>query len=155
MSRTGWKGTSLNAPGIKIHLYHQFLKLCEFHFFHYVLAVGGNKKWLPSLKVHKLQKYGHKMGLMGCIWSSLIVTGTLFILLWSWKNSPFPLMALWGNKKWLPSMKVKKLEKFGNKSGLTGCKWPSLNAKCTESPLTHPFLELGEFPFLHISPLGQ
>ena len=24
----------------------------------------------------------------------------------SWEISPFPLLALWGNKKWLPSMKV-------------------------------------------------
>ena len=28
------------------------------------------------MKVQKLQKFEHKMGLMGCIWSSLIVTGT-------------------------------------------------------------------------------
>ena len=44
-------------------------------------------------------------------------------------------------------MKLKKLQKLGNKSGLTGCKWSSLNAPGTQTPLFHPYLKLGEFPF--------
>ena len=40
----------------------------------------------------------------------------------SWENSLFSLLALWGNKNGLPSMKVKKLEKFQNKIGLMACK---------------------------------
>ena len=72
----------------------------------------------------------------------------------SWENFPFPKTALWGNKNGLPSMKVNKLEKIQNKMGLKGCKWSSLNAPGTETPLSHPFLELGEFPFSKISPLG-
>ena len=72
----------------------------------------------------------------------------------SWENSPFPLLVLWGNKNGLPSVKVKKWKKFQNKIGLKGCKWSSLKAPGTETPLSHPFLELGEFPFLIISPLG-
>ena len=68
------------------------------------------------------------------------------IQFWSWENSPFPLLALWGNKKWLPSMKVKKLLKilikkrllamrvkkmnnFQNKMSWMGCNWSSLNAQ--------------------------
>ena len=39
------------------------------------------------------------------------------IQFWSWMNPPFPLLALWGNKNWPPSMKVKKMENFRNKSG--------------------------------------
>ena len=70
------------------------------------------------------------------------------------KFSQLPLLALWGNKNGLPSMKVKKLEKFQNKIGLKGCKWSSLNAPGTETPLSHPILKLEEFPFLHIRPLG-
>ena len=31
---------------------------------------------------------------------------------WNWMNSLFPLLALWGNKNWLSSMKAKKLENF-------------------------------------------
>ena len=54
---------------------------------------------------------------------------------WTWENFPFPLLALWGNKNWLPSMKVKKLKKFQNKMGLKGCKWSSLNAPGTETPV--------------------
>ena len=76
------------------------------------------------------------------------------IHIWSWKNSPFPLLALWGNKNGLPSMKVKKLEIFQNKIGSMGCKLSSLKAPGTETPLSGPFLELGEFPFLIISLLG-
>ena len=44
-------------------------------------------------------------------------------------------------------MKVKKLQKYGNKSGLMGCRWSSLNAPDTENPLYHPILGLHEFPF--------
>ena len=65
----------------------------------------------------------------------------------SWENSLFWLLALWGNKNGLPSMKVQKLNIYKNKSDSTGCKWPSLNAPGTEAPLSHPILKLGEFPF--------
>ena len=76
------------------------------------------------------------------------------IQFWSWVNSLFPLLALWGNKNWPPSMKVKKLEKFWNKSGLMDCKWSSLNAPGTTIRVWHPILELGEFPFPIVGPLG-
>ena len=59
-----------------------------------------------------------------------------------------------GNKNWPPSMKVKKLEFYGNKSGLKGCKWASLNVPGTESPLSHPLFGLDDFPFPIIGPLG-
>ena len=62
--------------------------------------------------------------------------------------SLFPLLALWGNKNWPPSMKVKKLKIFQDKMGSMGCKWSSLNAPGTQSPLSHPILKLDEFPFL-------
>ena len=51
-------------------------------------------------------------------------------------------------------MKVKKLLNLENKIGLTGCKWSSLNAQGTQTPLSSPFLELGDFPFLHYWPSG-
>ena len=59
---------------------------------------------------------------------------------WGWENSLFPLLALWGNKNWPPSMKVKMMENFQNKRGLKGCKWSSLNCPCTENPMSQPFL---------------
>ena len=43
-------------------------------------------------------------------------------------------------------MKVKKLENFGSKMGLKGCKWFSVNAPGTETPLSNPILWLGEVP---------
>ena len=65
------------------------------------------------------------------------------------------------------SLWSQKFEKIQNKMGSTGCKWSSLDAPGTESPLSHsgwensissfswshPYWELGEFPFLIISPL--
>ena len=71
-----------------------------------------------------------------------------------WMNSLFPLLALWGNKNWPPSMKVKKMEIFPDKIALMGGKWSSLNAPGTENPLSHSVLELEEFPFLIIGLLG-
>ena len=67
--------------------------------------------------------------------------------LWSWMNPPFPLLALWGNKNWPPSMKVKKLKIFWNKMGSMGCKWSSLNAPGTESSLSHSFWHSGSSNF--------
>ena len=68
--------------------------------------------------------------------------------------SLFSILALWGNKNWPPSMKVKKLDNSQNKSGSTGCKWSSLNAPGTENPLSHPLLGLGEFQFLLLALWG-
>ena len=59
---------------------------------------------------------------------------------WSWMNSLFSLLALWGNKNWTPRIKVEKIENLRNKTGLGGCNWSSLNAPGTSTPLPHPFL---------------
>ena len=76
------------------------------------------------------------------------------IQFWGWVNSLFPLLALWGNKNWPPSMKVKKLEILHHKSGLKGFKWSNLNVPGTENPLSHPPFVLEEFPFPIIGSLG-
>ena len=94
---------------------------------------------------------------MGCKWSSLNAPGTgnpLSHSVLELEESPFPIIGPWGNKKWLPSIKVKKLQNYQNKSGLMGCKWSSLNAPGTEKPLSHLILELVEFHFPIIGPLG-
>ena len=59
----------------------------------------------------------------------------------------FPLLAFWGNKNWPPRMKETKLENFGNKIDLIDCIWSSLSAPGIGSPLSHPFLGLGDCPF--------
>ena len=66
-----------------------------------------------------------------------------------WRVPFSPLLALWGNKNWPPSMKVKKLKIFSDKMGSKGCKWSSLNASGTETPLSHPILKLWESAFSH------
>ena len=51
-------------------------------------------------------------------------------------------------------MKVEKLKNLQTKMGLMECKWSSLIAPGTQSPLSHSILELDEFHFPIISPLG-
>ena len=84
----------------------------------------------------------------------LALKSICLIQFWSWVNSPYPLLALWGNKNWPPSIKVKKMGNFQNKRGLMGGKWSSLNAPGTENPLSHSLLRLEEFPFPNIGSLG-
>ena len=137
--------------------------LCLIHFWGWVnspfplLALWGNKNWPPSMKVKKLEIFQNKWGLKGCQWSSLNAQGTgnpLSHPILKLVEFPFPLIGpLWGNKNWPPSMKVKKLKFYGNKSGLKGCKWSSLNAPGTESTLSHPILKLDEFSFSNNWPL--
>ena len=57
------------------------------------------------------------MAANGPVWMPQALKPLCLIQFWSWKNSLFPLLALWGNKNWLPSMKVKKLQTFENKMG--------------------------------------
>ena len=51
---------------------------------------------------------------MGCMWSSLNVPGTdnpLSHSLLGLEEFPFPLLALWGNKNWPPSMKRRGIQR--------------------------------------------
>ena len=66
----------------------------------------------------------------------------------------FPVLALWVNKNWPPSIKVKKLKIFWDKLSSNSCKQTSLNAPGTENPLSHPILRLEESHFSIIGPLG-
>ena len=122
-----------------------------------VLALWGNKNWPTSIKVIQIENCHNKMGLKGCKWSSLNAPGTQSPLSHSvleLEISLFSVLALWGNKNWPPSMKVKEIENCQNKMGLKGCKWSTLNAPGTQTPLSHSVMELEKLPFLIISPLG-
>ena len=90
----------------------------------------------------------------GPVWMAQALKTHCLIQFWSWVNSLFPLLALWGNKNWPPSMKVKKFENYQKVRGAKGCKWSSLDAPGTQNPQSHPIPELGEFPFPIIGPLG-
>ena len=73
-----------------------------------------------------------------------------------WENSIFQFQpsSLWG-KKYLPLQhEGEKDEKLGNKIGLKGCKWSSLNARGpgTSSPEYHSSWENSIFQF-QLSPL--
>ena len=95
-------------------------------------------------KVKQIEHFQNKMGLKDCKWSSLNAPGTQTPLSHSFLDleiSLFSLLALWGNKNWPPSIKMRDIKIFHNKMGLKGCKWPSLNAPGTQTPLSHSFLE--------------
>ena len=70
------------------------------------------------------------------------------IQFWSWMNPLFPLLALWGNKNWPSSMKVKKMQIFLNKMGWGGCQWSSLKAPGTQYPLCYPGFGVGIISFI-------
>ena len=62
----------------------------------------------PQYEGEKDGKFEDKMG---CKWSSLNAPSTqspYLIQFWSYKNSLFPLLALWGNRNWPTSMKKNK-----------------------------------------------
>ena len=69
---------------------------------------------------------------------------------WSWEISLFPLLALWGNKNWPPSIKMKHFEKFQNKIGSKCCRWSSLNAPGTEILIGFKKPDLLRNPRLHL-----
>ena len=48
---------------------------------------------------------------------------------------------------WTPSMKIKKMEIFWNKISSTVCKWSSLNAPGTETPVSQPLLSESLFSY--------
>ena len=89
------------------------------------------------------------------VWMPQALETLCLIQFWSWKNSLFPLLALWGNKNWPPSMKVKKLQKYQNKSGL---KWtangPVWIPKAPKTFCLILFLSWMNPPFAINNPLG-
>ena len=145
MGLKGCKWSSLNAPGTETPLSHPIFKVGWIPFSHYwtsgVIRIG-----LPVWKWKRWKCFWTKWAegtANGPVWMPQALKILSLIQFWSWKNSLFPLLALWGSKKWLPSMKVEKMEKFGNKSGLLGCKWSSMNAQGTGNPLSYPFWDVG------------
>ena len=115
----------------------------------------------PSREVsEKMGNIPHRQNafhLNGCKSSTSNVIGPqtpCLFLFWNWENSPFSILGLWGKKNWPPSIKVNQIENSQNKMGLKGCKWSSLKAPGTQTPLSHSLLELGKLPFLSISHLG-
>ena len=76
------------------------------------------------------------------------------IHLGNWENSPFSILALWGNKNWPPSINMEQIENYLNKMGLMGSKWSSLNAPGTQTPLSHSVLKFANWPFSIIGSLG-
>ena len=70
------------------------------------------------MKVKMMENFQNKRGLKECKWSSLNAPGTenpLSHSVLELEEFPFPLLVLWGNKNWPPSMKVKKMENFRTK----------------------------------------
>ena len=72
----------------------------------------------------------------------------LFLIhFWNLEISPFLVLDLWANKSLSSSMKVKATENSYNKMSLKWCKWSSLNAPGTQTPLYHLVLKFAKWPF--------
>ena len=85
-----------------------------------------------------------KMGLKGCKWSSLNAPGICtshFHPFLGLGNSLFSQLALWGNKKWAPSIRVEKLEICQNKMGSKIFNWSSLNERIFKSKIHGPIAD--------------
>ena len=85
------------------------------------------------------------MGSMGCKWFGLnapVTENPLSHSILKLDESTFPFLAPWGNKNWPPSMNLKELKIFWNKMGSMGLKRSSLNGTITDTPLSHPFVQL-------------
>ena len=115
-----------NAKSINIRSRHwsplsnQFLKA---GWMAWVIRIGLPAWSRKSLKISRT-KVAQKDA-NGLDWMALALNPLSLIQFWSWKNSLFSQLALWGNKKWPPSMKVKKLKIFWDKMSSKGCKWSS------------------------------
>ena len=122
-----------------------------------LLAQWGNENGLPAWNWKSLKNIMTKVAYQAAndsVWMPQALKPLCLIQFWSWLNYLFPLLALWGNKNWPPSMKVQKLKIFWNKMSSKGCKWSSLNGPGTENPLSHSILKLAEFPSSIIGPRG-
>ena len=64
-----------------------------------------------------------------------------------WNSLSSVSAALWANKNWTPSMKVKQIKDCINNNGLKGCKWSSLKVPGTETPVSHSGWENSIFSF--------
>ena len=151
MGSKGCKWLSLNSQGNENPLSHPLLGLGlgrtppSNYWPSGVIRIGlpvWKWKWWKISWIKEVQRDAN-----GSVWIPKALKTLSLIYFWGWENSTFHLLALWGNKNWPPSMKVKKLENFQEVRGAKGCKWSSLNIQGTKPPLSHPILRLDEFPF--------
>ena len=117
----------------------------------FFLSLGYKGIGPPSMKGKKVKKFWDKISLTVCKWSSLNAQGTETPVSHSlMSESLFSYSAF-------PSLQYKelgyfgglgkKVEIFGGKISLTVCKWSSLNAPWSETPVYNSFLESSRVPF--------
>ena len=82
----------------------------------------------------------------GLVWMPQALKSICVIQFWSWVN--LPLLHLLGKKKWLPSIKVKRIGNFLDNIGWLGCKWTSSNAPGMKFHLCDSILKLGDSPII-------
>ena len=130
ISSTGFKWSSLNAQSTETHLSHPFLgePFSQFHS-------------LGRLKIRMMENLGDKISSTGFKWSSLNAPSTEIQVSHPFWVNPFFSFPLSGViRNWTSQYKDQDDGKFGWQNQLTGFKWSSLNAPCTETHLSHPFL---------------
>ena len=149
MHQVDWNGKSLPCPArtrfdsCNVWLWHPAFALLDFSISELALPrvshgkelfSGRHKKWASQFERENLEKVseqtevGNLQEQDGLNWLQMVQFEwprhwkplVLFNFEVGW-ISHFPLLALWGNKNWPPSMKLKKLKILWNKMGLMGC----------------------------------
>ena len=82
----------------------------------------------------------------GPVWMPQALKPLCLILFW--------ILALWGNKNWLPSMKKQKLKIFWSKSDPNGLQMVQLECPRHRKPTVSFFFGVGRIPFSHYWPSG-
>ena len=80
--------------------------------------LGDKGNWLPSMKVSNWKNFRTKLAqraASGPVWMPQALKPLSLIPIGKGKFSQLPLLALWGNKNWLPSMKVRSWKNFRTK----------------------------------------
>ena len=150
ISLTGCKWSSLNAPSTETPVSHPFWG----ESFFLISTLWGNKELDSPYKEQDDGKFQEQNQLNRLQMVQFKCPGHWNLCVWSivgwFPYSHFTLSGVIRNG--IPSIKMRKLEKLWNKISSTGCKWSSLNAPSTETPVSHPFW--GDSPFLIFPSLG-
>ena len=110
----------------------------------------GLESQLQSVQV-KLGSKGRSLWLEPTRTEPITGYSLSLIHIWSCKNSPFPLLALWGNKNGLPSPQYgsEQVGKISEQNGLKGLQMVQFECPRHSIPSVSSILEVGRIPLSH------
>ena len=91
----------------------------------------------------------------GPVWMPQALKPLCLIQFWSWKNSLFPLLALWGNKNWPPQYEGEKDGIIWECERCKGLQMVQFECPRHPNPSVSSNFEVGWIPFSHYWPSGE